>query len=99
METKLYDKIRINSFIIYEHYLKERYPFGRVIPSKNISNPFISHKQETPSFNIYRSYDGGYVFHDFATGDKGNVITFVQKMEKVDKNLAIQIIKNKILWA
>lgn len=90
-------KIKEKSLDIYQHYLGRLYPNGKVTPGKNISNPFLLEKQETPSFNIYKSHDGTYIFNDFATGDKGNPITFVQQMERVDRNKALQIIKNQIL--
>lgn len=90
-------RIKLRSLEIYQHYLGRLYPNGKVKPGKNISNPFLPEKQETPSFNIYKAHDGTYIFNDFATGDRGNPITFVEKMERVNRNKALQIIKNKIL--
>lgn len=97
MRSTIEDQIKVNSLEIFQFYLKDFYPYGKVIPGKNISNPFKSEKQETPSFNIYKGYDGGYMFKDPATGDIGPVIKFVQRMENVDRNKALQIIKNQIL--
>lgn len=89
--------IKEKSLDIYQHYLGHLYPYGLVDPRKKISNPFLLGKQETPSFNIYKGDDGSFIFKDFATGDLGDVITFVQKMERVERNKAIQLIKNQIL--
>lgn len=94
---QIFLRIKVRSLEIYQHYLGHLYPFGMVAPGKKISNPFLSYKQETPSFNIYKGQDGTFLFNDFATGDKGNPITFVQKMERVELNEALQIIKNQIL--
>lgn len=90
-------RIREKSLEIYQHYLGRYYPYGIVKPGKNISNPFLTEKQETPSFNIFKGEERGFIFKDHATGDLGDVITLVQRMERVERSKAIQIIKNQIL--
>lgn len=90
-------RIKEKSLEIYQHYLGQLFPYGSVKTGVKISNPFLPEKQETPSFNIYKGYHGDYLYKDFATGDLGDVISFVQKLERVDRYKAIQIIKNQIL--
>ncbi|TDQ15209.1 CHC2-type zinc finger protein [Algoriphagus boseongensis] len=85
-------KIMHNSLQIFDFYLGNKYPFGRVIPGKNISNPFLTTKQNTPSFNVFKGKDGDYLFKDYGTGEVGNVITFVIKMEKTNFQKAVEII-------
>jgi hypothetical protein len=96
MRTKIIEKINFNSLRVYEHYLADRYPNGRLIPGKNISNPFLPEKQETPSFNVYKGTYGSYVFKDFATGEIGSVFTFVMKMKNTTYQNAVKII-NQII--
>jgi hypothetical protein len=96
MRSKQTEKILHNSLKIYEHFLAVHYPYGKVMPGKNISNPFLSHKQETPSFNVYKGSDGSYMFNDYATGEQGSVFVFVMNMKKTTYQNALKII-NQIL--
>lgn len=96
MRSKQTEKILLNSLRVYEHFLAAHYSDGRVMLGKNISNPFLPHPQKTPSFNIFKGTGGEYLFNDFATGDKGSVITFVMKIERTNYQNALKII-NKIL--
>jgi hypothetical protein len=92
MRSKQTEKILLNSLRVYEHFLSGYYPYGKVMPGKNISNPFLSHKQETPSFNVYKGSDGSYMFNDYATGEQGSVFVFVIKMKNTTYQNAVKII-------
>lgn len=86
-----------NSLKIYEYFLSSYYTNGNLVPGKNISNPFLARKQKTPSFNIYKGRDGGYLFYDYATGDKGAVITFVMRIKNTTYQNAVKIINQIIV--
>jgi hypothetical protein len=79
---RLFDEIiKHRSFEVYNHYLGQFYRSGTMEPRVNISNPFIlPRKQETPSFNVFRAYDGQFIYNDFATGDKGNCVALAMKI-------------------
>lgn len=96
MRSKQTEKILLNSLRVYEHFLAAHYSLGKVMPGINISNPFLSNKQQTPSFNVYKGFDGSYMFNDFATGDQGSVFKFVMKMKKTSYQNAVKII-NQII--
>ena len=96
MRSKQTEKILLNSLRVYEHFLAAHYSHGRVVPGKNISNPFSSAKQQTPSFNVYKGSDGSYMFNDYATGDQGSVFVFVMKMKNTTYQNAVKII-NQII--
>lgn len=73
--------IRKRSYEVFQYYLGSFYKNGRVVPGKNISNPFLlPHKQETPSFNVFRAYDDQIVYNDFATLDKGDCVSLAMKI-------------------
>lgn len=91
------DRIKEKSLEVFQYYIGDNYPYGKVILGKNISNPFLPEKQKTPSFNIFKGLQGDYLYKDFATGDFGDVIKFVERIERVERKKALQIIKNQIL--
>jgi hypothetical protein len=85
--------LNLVSFRIFNDLIGNLYPGGTVIPGRNISNPFISSKQKTPSFNIYKAKDGSYIYKDFATNDIGTCISFVQKLKGITLKEAIKYIQ------
>lgn len=72
---------KINSYDILNYYLLPFHNNDRLLAAKNISNPFITDKQETPSFNIFPSMGTGeWRYKDFATGDEGSCFDFVMRL-------------------
>lgn len=95
MKSKHKNDFHKESYEIFNYEIGHLFPKGRVLPGINISNPLLTHNQETPSFNVFRASDGNFIFNDFATGDKGNCITFIQKLKNMNYSEAISYI-NKI---
>jgi len=89
------DKIDLSlvSFRVFNDLIGNLYPGGTVIPGYNISNPFLPSKQKTPSFNVFKAKDGAYIYKDFATDDRGNCISFVQKLKGITVKEAIKYIE------
>lgn len=72
---------KINSYDILNYYLLPFHNHGRLLAAKNISNPFLTDKQETPSFNIFPTMGTGeWRYKDFATGDDGSCFDLVMKL-------------------
>ncbi len=46
---------KVSSYDILSFYLQPYHNTGRLIAGKSICNPFITDKQQTPSFNIFPS--------------------------------------------
>jgi len=67
----------INSYVsdydIYSFYIKERFIINKVFNSP-------LRKDENPSFGIIQNKEGALIYHDFATGDTGNAITFIKEI-------------------
>lgn len=84
---------------VFQHYIGHLFPNGLVTTGRNISNPFLLKPQKTPSFNILRVKDGSFIYKDYATGELGNCVSFVAKMEGINRIEAIrkirQIVTNK----
>lgn len=90
-------RIRHNSLDVYQHFIGSLYPYGRVKPGKNISNPLITTIQVTPSFRIFKAYDGSYLFIDSADERcKGDCITFIQMFKGLPRVQAIKEIEKAI---
>jgi len=73
---------KVTSYDILNHFLR---PYnthgGNLVAGKHISNPFLSEKQKTPSFNLYfSSHSNDWRFKDFATGDDGSCFDLVMKL-------------------
>lgn len=82
--------------LVFEHFLAHFFKGGKLILGVNISNPFLTHKQKTPSFNIYKGRNGELIYKDHATGDIGNCVSFVAKFKNIDRIEAIREIKKII---
>lgn len=78
---------------IFDYFLGYNYKGGKVILGTKITNPFLSTRQNTPSFNIYKAPDGNLIFKDFATGDVGNCVTLVTILKGISRNEAIGLIR------
>jgi hypothetical protein len=93
MENKRNIDLKAASRMVFDHYLANHYHGGFVVLGKNISNPFLSTPQENPSFNILQARDGNLIYYDFATGDKGNCVSFVAKHKNTNQIEAIRLIQ------
>lgn len=78
---------------VFNYFLGNQFPGGKVILGENISNPFLPSPQKTPSFNILRATDGNHIYLDFATGHTGNCVSFVSNLKGISRNAAIQQIR------
>lgn len=75
---------KVNSYDILNHYLLPYHKENKLIAAKNISNPFLAEKQDTPSFNIFPTMGSGeWRYKDFATGDDGSCFDFVMKLKNI----------------
>lgn len=88
---------KVSTYDILNHYLSPYHNSGRLTQGKNISNPFLPDKQNTPSFNIFQcSQNNEWRFKDFATGDEGSCFDLVMKVYKVSFPEAIEIINRDL---
>lgn len=60
-------------------------------PAKNCSSPL--REDRSPSFSVF---DDGRRFHDFATGDRGDVLDFIAKARGCDTAAAIRFIEERL---
>jgi hypothetical protein len=81
---------QVDSYTVLAFYLAAYHNEPQLMQGHNISNPFLSEKQETPSFNIFCDQKGGHEwkFKDFATEDKGSCFDLVMKLFNLDFNEA-----------
>lgn len=96
---------KITTYDILNFYLSPFHQSERLIAGKNISNPFLGKKQDTPSFNIHCSLPSHeWRYKDFATGDEGSCfdlvmklhnLTFSEALERIDSDLNLML-KNTI---
>lgn len=79
------DKIlaKTNEYYIYSFYLGEN-----IKVNKPISSPFREDKN--PSWGLFRSREGNLMWKDFATGETGNVIHFVQNVFNITYPKALE---------
>jgi hypothetical protein len=77
---------QVNSYTILAFYLAPFHNEPQLIQGHNISNPFLSEKQKTPSFNIFCDQKGGHEwkFKDFATGEQGSCFDLIMKLFNLD---------------
>lgn len=77
---------QVDSYKILAFYLAPFHNEPKLMQGYNISNPFLSEKQKTPSFNIFCDQKGGHEwkFKDFATGDQGSCFDLVMKLFNLD---------------
>lgn len=72
---------KITSYDVLNHYLLPYHKESNLLAARNISNPFLVEKQETPSFNIFPTMGSGeWRYKDFATGDDGSCFDLVMKL-------------------
>lgn len=88
---------KISSYDILNHYLQPYHNTGRLMTGKNISNPFVAEKQQTPSFNIFCALpQHEWRYKDFATGDDGSCFDLVMKLFNVSFTEALEIINRDL---
>jgi 5S rRNA maturation endonuclease (ribonuclease M5) len=68
---------RCNELDIYSHYCG-----AKVIPGRTMKSP-LREGDKNPSFNVFKTKDGRYMFKDFA-GQSGDVFKFVMLMFNID---------------
>lgn len=81
---------------VFNYFLGDQYPGGRVVLRKPITNPFLSERQKTPSFNIFITRHGEWIYNDYKTGDKGNCVSLVAKLKSIDRIEAIKLIRKSL---
>ena len=75
---------KVNSYDILNHYLLPYHKENKLLAARNISNPFLPEKQNTPSFNIFPAKGTGeWRYNDFATGDSGSCFDIVMKLRNL----------------
>lgn len=80
-----------DSQTLLNYYLQPYCGRGILKQGKLISNPFLSQKQKTPSFNIYKSASGVWRYKDFADDNcDGDVFTLIMKLKGVSFPEALQ---------
>jgi hypothetical protein len=88
---------KTSSYDILNYYLKPYHNENRLLAAKNISNPFLSEKQQTPSFNIFPSMGTSeWMYNDFATDDKGSCFDLVMKLYNLSFPEALQRINSDL---
>lgn len=65
---------------IFQHELDADWQLGR-----NFQNPFLTEKQQTPSFNVSLDGTGHCRFKDFATGDTGDCFDLVVRLHGLNQ--------------
>ncbi len=87
-----FDKIfnLVDDYFVYCYYLGKE-----VKINKPICSPLREDKN--PSWSLYRDKKGVLRYKDFATGDSGNVVTMLQKMENLNYNEALRKIWKDII--
>ena len=71
---------QIDSKQVFDHYLSDYHNYGDLKKGDLFSNPFLNHKQKTPSFNIYPNKYGEWRYKDFATDDRGSKVDLVMRL-------------------
>lgn len=75
---------KVNSYDILNHYLLPYHKENKLVAARNISNPFLAEKQNTPSFNIFPAMGSGeWRYKDFATDDNGSCFDLVMKLKNI----------------
>jgi hypothetical protein len=67
----------VSDYDIYAFYLGDRFEIGKVFNSP-------LREDKTPSFGILNNSEGALIWNDLANGDRGNAITFVKELLKLD---------------
>lgn len=88
---------KASSYEILNHYLLPFHKENRLLAAKNITNPFLAEKQETPSFNIFPTMGSGeWRYKDFATGDDGSCFDLVMKLKNISFSEALSAINSEM---
>lgn len=74
----------VSDYEIFREYLGKDFALGDVM-----SSPF--RKDDNPSFNIFRHYDGELIFKDFVIGS-GDAIKFVSVLKDIKRSEALSLI-------
>ncbi len=80
-----------DTYELLNYYLQPYHNRGLLKQGRHISNPFLSEKQKTPSFNIYKNASGDWRYKDFAIPDcEGTVFDLVMKLNGCSFSEALQ---------
>lgn len=93
VETNItFDKIlsNVDDYYIYCYYLDRQAKIN-----KPMQSPL--RKDKHPSWAIYKNKKGLYIYKDFATGETGNAIKFVQSMFGLNYNEALKKVWQDII--
>lgn len=92
---------KVTSYEILNYYLQPYHNSSNLIAAKNISNPFLTEKQDTPSFNIFPSMTSNeWRYKDFATGDDGSCfdlpmklfnLSFPEALERINSDFTLML--------
>jgi hypothetical protein len=92
---------KVSTYEILNYYLCPYHKSERLMAGKNISNPFLNKKQDTPSFNIHCALPSHeWRYKDFATGDDGSCfdlvmklfnLTFIEALDRINADLNLMI--------
>jgi len=91
------EKALQESYFLINKILAPFHSKGTLRQGEQISNPFLSKKQNTPSFNIYKSSKGDWRFKDFATGDSGDVFSLIMKLNNISFKDALAFFKKELI--
>jgi hypothetical protein len=95
MLTKQTILSKVSSYEIIDRCLQPYHDKGRLLQGRNISNPFLSQRQSTPSFNTFcASPQNEWRYKDFATGDEGSCFDLVMRLLGVTFPQALQRISS-----
>jgi len=87
---------KLSSYDILNRFLQPYHKEGRLLQGKNISNPFLSEKQSTPSFNIFCALpQHEWRYKDFSTDDEGSCFDLVMKLYNIDFSEALHRINDE----
>jgi hypothetical protein len=85
----------VSSHSIMMKYLQPYYNGINLKSGQRISNPILSDKQKTPSFNIYKCQNNDkWRYKDFATGDEGSEFDLVMALFHLDFRSALRKINS-----
>ncbi len=85
---------KIDTHQVINYYLQPYHNKASLKQGQHISNPFLSKKQKTPSFAIYKNKQGYWCYKDFATDHTGNVFDLVMQLQHCTFKEALEIINS-----
>lgn len=88
--------LKVISFKVFNDLIGNLYPSRRVIPDRNISNPFLPSKPKSPSFCISKCIINQLLYRNYEFGDYSKCLNLTQSELGLNNSEAIEkIIKIK----